>query len=79
MRFPPDIQKIEREKRMKKCEEMHELTSPLRIKRKIKPPFFTIPKDLPESRESRPFERKDEVSLEISMGESKDLPESKER
>jgi hypothetical protein len=34
MRFPPDIQKLEREKRLKKHEEMCELTSPLRIKEK---------------------------------------------
>ena len=41
---------------------MRELTSPLRIKRKMKPPVPTRPKDLPESRESRPEERKGEAS-----------------
>ena len=35
MTFPPDIQKIEREKRKKKREEMDEVASPLRIKRKM--------------------------------------------
>ena len=74
MRFPPDIQKIEREKRKKK----RELTSPLRMKRKMKPPVPTKPKDLPESRESQPIERKGEVSSKISTEEPKDLPESRE-
>ena len=46
MRFPPDIQKLEREKRLKKREEMHELTSLLRIKRKMKPPILTRPRNL---------------------------------
>ena len=41
MRYPTDIQKIEREKRQKKCEEMHDIASPLRIKRKMKPPIPT--------------------------------------
>jgi hypothetical protein len=41
MRFPPDIQKLEREKRMKKQQEIRELRSPLRIKRKMKPPIPT--------------------------------------
>ena len=78
MRFPPDIQKIEREKRKKKSEEMREITSPLRMKRKMKPPVPTRPKDLPKSRESRLVERKGEVLSEISMEEPKDLPESRE-
>ena len=52
MRFPLDIQKIEREKRKKKREEMREITSPLRMKIKMKPPVPTKPKDLPELRES---------------------------
>ena len=78
MRFPLDIQKIKTEKRLKKREEMHELTSPLRIKRKMKPPVPTRREDLPESRESQPVERKGEVSSEISTEEPKDLPESRE-
>ena len=41
MRFPPNIQKLEREKRLKKNEEIRELTSLLRIKRKMKPPVPT--------------------------------------
>ena len=41
MRFPPNIQKLEREKRLKKRQEIRELTSPLRIKRKMKPPVLT--------------------------------------
>ena len=61
MRFPPNIQKIEREKRQKKHEEMRDIASPLRIKRKMKPPIPTTPKDLPELRESRPVEIKGEV------------------
>ena len=65
MRFPPDIQKLEREKRMKKHEEMRELTSPLRIRRKIKPPVPTQPRTLPESMERRPVES-GEVSSEDS-------------
>ena len=78
MRFPPDIQKIKREKRQKKHEEMREIASPLRMKRKMKPPILTILKDLPESRKIRPVDRKGEVSLEISTKEPKDLPESRE-
>ena len=57
---------------------MREITSPLRMKRKMKPPVLTRPKDLPKSRESRPVERKGEVSSEISREEPKELPESRE-
>lgn len=78
MRFPPDIQKIEREKRLKKQQEMHELTSPLRIKRRMKPPIPTRPRTLPESMERR-LEEKGEVSSEILMEEPNDPPESMER
>ena len=48
---PTDIHKIKREKRKKKCEDMSEIASPLKIKRKTKSHIPTIPKDLPESRE----------------------------
>lgn len=57
---------------------MRELTSLLKMKRKMKPPVPTRTKDLPESRDSRPDEIKGEVSLEILMEEPKDLPESRE-
>ena len=62
MRYPTDIQKIEREKRQKKREEMCEIASLLKIKKKMKPHIPTRLKDLFESRESRPEERKDEAS-----------------
>lgn len=78
MRFPPDIQKLEREKRLKKCEEMRELTSPLKRKRKMKPPILTRPKDPLELRERRP-EEKGEVSSEILLEEPKDPSELRER
>lgn len=65
MRFPPDIQKLEREKRLKKRQEIRELTSPLRIKRKMNPPVPTRPRTLPESMERRPVE-----SGEVSSEES---------
>ena len=65
MRFPPNIQKLEREKRLKKRQEIHDLTSPLRIKRKMKPPILTQPSTLPESMERRPVES-GEVSSEGS-------------
>ena len=51
MRFPPDIQNIEREKRLMKRQEICELTSPLKIKRKMKQPVPTRPRTLPESME----------------------------
>ena len=51
MRYPPNIQKIEIEKRHKKREELRDITSPLRIKRKMKPLVLTRPKDLPKLRE----------------------------
>lgn len=57
---------------------MRELTSLLRIKRKMKPPVPTRAKDPPESRERRPKE-KGEVSLKISMKEPKDPSELRER
>ena len=78
MRFPPDIQKLEREKRLKKRQEICELTSPLRIKRRMKPPVSTRPRTLHESMERR-LEEKGEVSSEISMEEPNDPPESMER
>ena len=78
MRYPPDIQKIEREKRHKKREEMRDIASPLRIKRKMKPLVPTRPKDLPESRESQPVERKGEVLLENSIEAPKGLSKSRE-
>ena len=71
MRYPTDIQKIEREKRQKKCEE-------LRIQRKMKSPISTRPKDLPELIECRPVERKGEVLPENSTEMPKDLSESRE-
>ena len=52
MRYPTNIQKIEREKRQKKREEMCDIASPLKIKRKMKAHILTRPKDLPKSRES---------------------------
>ena len=52
MRYPTDIQKIEREKRQKKHEEMRDIASPLKIKRKMKEHIPTRPKDLPELRET---------------------------
>ena len=78
MRFPPDIQKLEREKRLKKRQEIRELTSPLRIKRRMKPPVPTRPRTLPKSMERRPKE-KGEVSSEISTEEPNNPPESMER
>ena len=73
MRYPPNIQKVEREKRQKKSEEIHDIESPLRIIRKMKPPISTKPKGLLESRESRLVERKGEVMSENSTKAPKDL------
>ena len=78
MRHPPDIQKIEREKRQNKREEMRDSASPLRIKRKMKPPILTRPKDLSKSRESQPSERKGEVLSKNLTEAPKDLSESRE-
>jgi hypothetical protein len=78
MWYPPDIQMIEREKRQKKREEMRDIASPLIIKRKMKPPILTRPKDLLELRESRPVERKGEVLSKNSTEVPKDLSESRE-
>ena len=78
MRFPPDIRNLEREKILKKRQEIHELTSPLRIKRKMKPLVPTRPRTLPESMERRPMER-GEVLSKISMEETNNPPESMER
>ena len=78
MRYPTDIQKIKREKRQKKREEMREIASPLNIKRKMKAHIPTRPKDLPESRESWPVERKGEVLSENLTNMPKDLSESRE-
>ena len=78
MRFPPNIQKLEREKRLKKKQEICELTSPLRIKRTMKPLVLTKPITIPQSMERKP-EKRGEVLLEISMEEPNDPPESMER
>ena len=78
MRYPPDIQKIEREKIQKKNEEMCEIAIPLRIKRKMKPPIPTRPKDLLESRESQLVERKGEVMSKNSTEAPKDLSKLRE-
>ena len=78
MRYPTVIQKIEREKRQKKCEELHEVASPLKTQRKTKSHFPTRPKDLLELRESRPDGRKGEVLSENSINAPKDLSESRE-
>ena len=78
MRYPTDIQKIEREKRKKKCEAIREIASPLKIKRKMKSHIWTRPKDLPELRESRPIERKGEVQSENSIDAPRDLSELRE-
>ena len=78
MRYPTDIQKIEREKRQKKCEEMCDIASPLKIKRKMKEHIPNRPKDLFESRESRPVERKGEVLSENCINVPKDLSGSRE-
>ena len=75
MRFPPNIQKLERQKRLKKGQEICELTSTLRIKRKMKPPVPTRPRNLPESMERRP-EEKGEVLSKISTEEPNDPLES---
>ena len=78
MRFPPDIQKLEREKRLKKQQEIRKLTSPLRIKRNMKPPVPTQPRTLPESMERWPTES-GEVSLEGSTEQENNPLESMER
>ena len=78
MRYPTNIQKIEREKRWKKREEMCNIASPLKIKRKMKSHISTRPKDLPEWRESQPVERKGEVMSKNSTDVPKDLFESRE-
>ena len=57
---------------------MCEITSPLKIKRKMKPHIPTRPKYLPESREIQPIERKGEVILENSTDAPKNLFESGE-
>lgn len=78
MRFPPNIQKLEREKSMKKCQEIRELMSLLRIKRKMKPLVSTRPRNLSELMERQP-EEKGKVSPDISTEEPNDPPESRER
>ena len=78
MRYPTDILKMERQKTWKQCKEMHEIASSLKIKRKMKSHIPTRPKDLLESRESRPVERKGEVLWENSTDVPKDLSESRE-
>ena len=57
---------------------MREITNQLRMKRKMKPPVLTRPKDLPELRESRPEKRKGEALSEDSTIVPKDLSESRE-
>ena len=57
---------------------MREIESLLKIKRKMKPHIPTRPKDLPESRESWPDERKGEVLSENSTDALKYLSESSE-
>ena len=57
---------------------MHEIASPLKIKRKMKSHILTRPKDLPESRECQTVERKGEVLLEKSTNAPKDLSELRE-
>ena len=78
MTYPTDILKIEKEKRHKKHEEMHEIASPLKIKRKMKSHILTRTKDLPKSRKSRRVERKGEVLSDNSTKAPKDLSESRE-
>ena len=78
MRFPPDIQKLEREKRLKKRQEIRKLTRPLRIKRRKKPPVSTRPRTLLESMERRLAER-GEVLLEGSTKQPNNPPELMER
>ena len=78
MRFPPNIQKLEREKRLKKRQEIRELTSPLRIKRKMKPPVPTRPRTLLESMERGPAES-GEVSSEGSTEQANNPSKSMER
>ena len=79
MRYPTNIQKIEREKRQKKREEMRKIASSLKIKKKMKAHISTRPKDLPESREIQLVERKGEVLSKNSTDVPKDLSESRER
>ena len=57
---------------------MRDIASPLRIRRKIKPPILTRTKDLPELRESRPVERKGEILSENLTEAPKDLFELRE-
>lgn len=78
MRYPPNIHKIEREMRQKKHEEMSDITSPLIIKREMKPYVFIRQKNLPELRESRLVERKGEVMSENMTEAPKYLSESRE-
>ena len=73
MRYPTDIQKIEGEKRQKKREEMCEIASPLKLKRKTKSHILTRPKYLPESREIQPHERKGEVMSDNLIDVPNDL------
>ena len=57
---------------------MCEIASLLKIKRNIKTHIPTRTKDLLESRESQPVERKGEILLENSTDVSKDLSELRE-
>lgn len=57
---------------------MREIASPLKIKRKMKAHIPTRPKELPESRESWPVERKGEVMSENSTEAPWDPSESRE-
>lgn len=75
MRHPADIQKIEREKRQKRSQEICEIASPLNFKRKMKPTrLTTMPKDPPVSRESRIEEDMGKAPTEEPIDVPKYLP-----
>ena len=57
---------------------MRDIASSLKIKRKMKAHIPTRPKDQPESRKSRPVERKGEVMSENSTNAPKCLSKSRE-
>ena len=78
MRYPTNIQKIERENRQKKREELCEIAIPLKSKRNLKSHELTRSKYLPKSRECWPNERNGKGLSEDSTIVPKYLSKSRE-
>lgn len=79
MKHPADIQKIEREDRQSRCQEIHKIAFPIKFKRKMKPrQLAKRQKDPSLSRKSRLEEGMDEASSKELIIVLKDLPASRE-